>query len=90
MPYIEQDQKDRINNAAFELYEYFGKGYDLTPGQFNYVVTQLCLEYLDRKGMSYTTLNEINGVLDSVAKEFYRRVVVPYEDKKREENGDVY
>jgi hypothetical protein len=22
--------------------------------------------------------------------EFYRRVVVPYEEKKRKENGDVY
>lgn len=29
------------------------------------------------------------GVLGCTLLEFYRRVVAPYEDKKREENGDV-
>jgi len=30
------------------------------------------------------------GVLECIKQEFYRRAVAPYEDKKKEENGDVY
>ena len=46
--------------------------------------------YLKKRGKSYTVLNEIVGVLEQVKDEFQRRVVHPYEDKKRMENGDVY
>jgi len=30
------------------------------------------------------------GVLENVKQEMYRRLAAPYEDKKAEENGDVY
>jgi len=30
------------------------------------------------------------GALEACKLEFYRRAVVPYEDKKIKENGDVY
>lgn len=30
------------------------------------------------------------GAIDGASKEFYRRVAVPYEDRKIAENGDVY
>jgi len=30
------------------------------------------------------------GVLECAKMELYRRVAAPYEDKKKEENGDVY
>jgi len=30
------------------------------------------------------------GALEGAKLEFYRRVVVPYEEKKMKENGDVY
>ena len=61
-----------------------------TPGELNYCITKL-LVYLAGCGeLSYTTFAEIHGVLDTVGKEFYRRVVVPYENDKRNENGDVY
>ena len=39
---------------------------------------------------SYHAYNEIIGVLECVKQEFYRRMVAPYEDKKCEENGDVF
>lgn len=65
-----------------------------TPGELNYVLTAVCMDYLEHRqraeGMSYTHLNDIVGALESAKLEFYRRVVVPYEDKKCADNGDVY
>jgi len=42
------------------------------------------------QGPSYQTINDIIGALEGAKMEFYRRVVVPYEDKKIKDNGDVY
>ncbi len=61
-----------------------------TAGHLNYLITNLCQNYLHIKGLSYTTINEIVGALTCAKDEFYRRVAVPYEDKKIKENGDVY
>jgi hypothetical protein len=41
-------------------------------------------------GLSYQTINDIVGALEGAKLEFYRRVAVPYEDKKIIENGDVF
>jgi hypothetical protein len=32
----------------------------------------------------------MTGVIENVKTEFYRRVAVPYEDKKIADNGDVF
>jgi hypothetical protein len=61
-----------------------------TAGELNYAITCLILEYLDRAGERYETLNAIDGVLGLVQHEFRRRVIDPYEDKKIAENGDIY
>ncbi len=63
---------------------------DTTEGDLNYLITCLILEYIVVKGLRYKTLNEIRGALENAASEFYRRLVVNYEDQKIEENGDVY
>lgn len=61
-----------------------------TPGELNYMITQLLLKYLGTQGMSYQTINDILGAVEGAKMEFYRRIAVPYEDTKIEENGDVY
>ena len=62
-----------------------------TVGELNYVLTKICIEYLSsKKEVHYADLNDIIGVLECCKQEFYRRVVVPYEDAKISENGDVY
>jgi hypothetical protein len=50
----------------------------------------LLVNYWKLNGPSYTAINDIVGALDGAKMEFYRRVAIPYEDKKRELNGDVY
>lgn len=63
-----------------------------TPGDLNYAITITLKRYLDRwqGNYSYKDLNDILGAIEGAKLEFYRRVVVPYEDKKMEQNGDVY
>jgi len=45
---------------------------------------------IEKKGLSYSNVNEIIGALECIKLELYRRVAAPYEDLKIEENGDVY
>lgn len=62
----------------------------LCPGDLNYLVSAMIDGYIAKNGMSYQTLNDVMGALEGAKMEFYRRVVVPYEDEKRRSNGDVY
>lgn len=84
MPYIKQGTRT-----------YFTEGIErLTPmikteGELNYVITCLVKAFADAEP-GYSVLASVTGVLENVKQEFYRRVAVPYEDKKIKENGDVY
>jgi hypothetical protein len=59
-------------------------------GELNFLLTRLIMRYANVQGLKYKTINDILGALEGAKMEFYRRVVVKYEDSKREENGDVY
>ena len=59
-------------------------------GQLNFQLTCLVDDYVDRHGESYFSINEVIGALECAKQEFYRRVAAPYEDKKCQQNGDVY
>lgn len=80
MPYIKQERRDPC----------FWIDHDPNAGDLNYSITMQCKHYLDQKGLSYQTINDILGALEGAKAEFYARVARPYEDTKREENGDVY
>lgn len=62
----------------------------VTPGELNYAITKLIERYRALVGDSYGTFNNIVGVLECAKLEMYRRVAAPYEDFKKEVNGDVY
>jgi len=82
MPYIKQRDRDELLESRRRIE---------TAGELNYAITTLCIDYLDLHGtISYDAINTVVGVLECAKQEFYRRVAVPYEDKKMEENGDVY
>lgn len=80
MPYISQQKRQEINEGE----------YPVGVGELNYVITSYCLDFLGPGELRYEDYNDIIGVLESVKLEFYRRMVAPYEDKKIEENGDVF
>lgn len=62
----------------------------MNAGELNFQITRVIEQYRFQHGDSYGIFNDIIGALESAKLEFYRRVVAPYEDKKRAENGDVY
>jgi hypothetical protein len=85
MPYVTKEERRWLNEALSGL---LGK-HDLSPGQLNYLITTILVDqYMEQE--SYTKFNELMGVLECVKQELYRRRVAPYEDKKKELNGDVY
>jgi hypothetical protein len=57
-------------------------------GDLTYALSVPIKEYLATHSERYATFAEVLGALDALGKEFNRRVVAPYEDRKRGENGD--
>lgn len=84
MPYINETQRDRLHpiNCC--------GGDPKIAGELNYTISVIIDRYLKEKGLSYLYINEVIGVLECAKLELYRRIAAPYEDKKKEENGDVY
>lgn len=83
MPYIKDLDRSRVNGKLYYLVQQVE-----TPGDLNYIISQLVWSLFDRDP-SYTKGNELIGVLEAAKLEFYRRKVAPYEDKKILENGDL-
>jgi hypothetical protein len=88
MPYIKQEDRPRYDKLIQQV---VGVLADLPPekldGHLNYFITRL-LVTLYRP--SYFNYNRVQGLLECIKQEFYRRRVAPYEDKKMEQHGDVY
>lgn len=80
MPYIRQIRREILA----------GNGLPENAGELNYALTMQVKQYVNTAGLSYQTINDIVGALDGAKAEFQRRVVAPYEDRKIQENGDVY
>lgn len=82
MPYITEDRKTGLPDLKFTMPK--------NPGELNYIITRLIHGYAQRGGLNYQKINDVLGALEGAKAEFYRRVAVPYEDRKIETNGDVY
>ena len=80
-PYIDEESRDELSN----LFDF--KSVRLDAGELNYVITRLLLA---TKPKCYRDYNELIGVLECCKMELARRRLFPYEDARREENGDVY
>lgn len=81
MPYIDQETRQALAS---------GRETPCGPGELNYALTQVIVQYMEDNGLAYSTINDVVGALEGAKLEFYRRIAVPYEDKKIEQNGDVY
>ena len=80
MPYIAKKRREELD-LKFD---------PKTAGELNYVITSQLTNYIFLNGESYQTFNDIIGALEGAKLEIYRRLIVPYEDRKARENGDVY
>lgn len=84
MPYIDEERREKLDYSIQVL-----STSNLEAGDLNYVITRL-LHIWCILNPRYASYNAAIGVLECVKQEFYRRVVALYEDKKKEENGDVF
>jgi hypothetical protein len=89
MPYIKQSQRDELEEDGA-----LSPRPD-NPGELNYCITMLTRDYLGDPDsgngtINYEKYNSVIGVLECVKQELYRRMIVPYEEQKIKENGDVY
>jgi hypothetical protein len=86
MPYI----KGAIRREDLDPHWMAGTVHAETEGELNFQITRLMIVYLQDHGLSYATLNDISGAVNNAYMEFYRRVVVPFEEEKIKANGDVF
>jgi len=80
MPYIKQEDRKKFNTSHLR---------PESAGELNFIISQLCAQYLKEKGLKYQYINEIVGVLECAKEKFYRRIAAPYEDTKIAEAGDI-
>lgn len=81
MPYIApEDRADLEPHSTREA---------MTPGELNFQITCLIDGYM-AGNLDYQSINDVQGALACVMNESYRRVAVPYEEQKKELNGDVF
>ena len=80
MPYIKIADRQRLEGP---------RSFAKTAGELNYELTKIVKRYLGTD-FNYQRLNDAIGALEGCKLELYRRIVAPYENKKREENGDVF
>ena len=89
MPYILKEDRDALDYAIFDITARI-LAKDGTAGRMNYCISSMINMMIEKKGLSYSNVNEIIGALECIKLELYRRIVAPYEDLKIKENGDVY
>lgn len=82
MPYIPQRRRNQIHDDI--------QVQPVNSGELNYKFTNIINDFLNYQGECYENYNAILGALEGAKLELYRRKIAPYEDKKIEENGDVY
>lgn len=77
MPYIPQDRR---SDAKYE---------PRNAGELNYAISMMLVDYWRRNGERYQTINDVLGALEGAKLEFYRRIAVDHEERKRIQNGDI-
>ncbi len=84
MPYIKEANREVIDPHVSALSDQISN-----PGDLNYAITRLFMQFLLRKGLTYANINAVSGVLQKASAEFDERVTRPYEDLKLKQNGDI-
>jgi hypothetical protein len=87
MPYIKQERRDQFEHLEVNGCE---PATMERPGDLEYLMAELVMDYVVAKKLSHQTIAEIRGVLHGAVVEFDRRIAFPYENAKLAENGDVY
>jgi hypothetical protein len=87
MPYITTDKRtlyaDEIQH--FEALH----AAEIPAGELNYLITSLLHSVIKKQGLKYDVLNKVMGCLECVKVSLTQTVIIPYEDTKILQNGNV-
>ncbi len=84
MPYIIRERRDVFDNALKVL-----AGEVNSEGELNYCIYKLSMLLIERIGESYSNLSMCSSAMEHAKLEWYRKMLVPYEEEKIRENGDI-
>jgi uncharacterized secreted protein with C-terminal beta-propeller domain len=82
MPYIKKEIRHKMDRVIDAMAKEDVK----VNGDLNYILYKYCRYFISP---SYNNYKNFCGELRQCATEIERRILAPYEDEKREENGDV-
>lgn len=90
MPYIKPFYRKAVDKQVCELTKLIKKHFSENDidGVVNYMFCKILLKVLGDKP-SYLRYERILGALECIKQELYRRVITPYEEEKKKENGDI-
>jgi len=86
MPYLREENKVYFD----KLLERLRKCAIANGGELNFLFTEIINQFHVTNSKRYETMNTVVGALESCKVEYQRRIVAPYEDKKIQENGEVF
>jgi hypothetical protein len=89
MPYIKVEKREPIDKALNHLLAVLKNDPDNVHGNLNYAFTKLLIKTLG-DDINYKKLQDHIGVLECCKLEMYRILVSEYEDKKCQDNGEVF
>ena len=88
MPYITQEERLKVNPEIDRMVDLIQQN-NWNVGLINYIFSTILWTWF-KQVPSYPTINGIVGVLGCVKDEFYKRIASPYENIKKEINGDLH
>jgi hypothetical protein len=88
MPYIKPIKRPHYDPHIESLLAHLRID-EWSAGCLNYIMSRLCWALFNENPSYDDAVSKVKGVLGDVADEFYRRKVVPYEEGKIMENGDL-
>jgi len=100
MPYIKKKRRQQLDPVLQRLFDeltrigikngnIMPKTLDEIKGEVNYCFTKILISLLAKFDIRYHTLSNIHAIPIDVADEFKRVFMDTYENKKREESGEV-
>lgn len=99
MPYVKKEKRDKFDELIGQLSDLVHQDMEMNcsgiQGNLNYIITCLLYQSYSKwsdgsSNLGYSDMNNMIGILECAKLELYRRLAAPYEDKKIDENGDVY
>lgn len=84
MPYIKSERR-----RVFDEYLKLCAKEINVEGELNYCIYKLSSLLITRIGTSYDKLSMCSSAMEHAKLEWYRRKMLPYEDIKINENGDI-